>query len=204
MSNEMLPQYSTVLFTNIWDDVDDFKSDLAASPFAGCIHYGESSGGVTQPDNVSLVFYLLYARYGNNPIANLDENQWKFKIFSIIYQYGPTWEKRLDLQKKIRNLTDAELLTGSKAIHNHAFNPSTTPSTGSLDELTYINDQQTSSYKKNKLDAYTQQWDMLETDVTEEFLVKFKKCFKNFVSPEQPLLYVTDLSEGDLGAEEEE
>ena len=78
------------------------------------------------------------------------------------------------------------------------------PSTGSLDELTYINDQQTSSYKKNKLDAYTQQWDMLETDVTEEFLVKFKKCFKNFVSPEQPLLYVTDLSEGDLGAEEEE
>lgn len=188
MSNEMLPQYSTELFVDIWDDVADFKSDLAASPFAGCI-------STSNPDNVSVVFYLLYARYGNNPIANQDINQWKFKIFSVIFQYGPTWEKRLDLQSKIRSLTDDELLTGSKAIHNHAFNPSTAPSTSSLTELTYINDQQTSSFKKNKLDAYTQQWDMLETDVTEDFLNKFKKCFKNFVSPEKPLLYVTDLDE---------
>ena len=188
MSNEMLPQYSTELFVDIWDDVADFKSDLAASPFAGCI-------STSNPDNVSVVFYLLYARYGNNPIANQDINQWKFKIFSVIFQYGPTWQKRLELQAKIRSLTDDELLTGSKAIHNHAFNPSTAPSTSSLTELTYINDQQTSSFKKNKLDAYTQQWDMLETDVTEEFLNKFKKCFKNFVSPEKPLLYVTDLDE---------
>lgn len=199
MSNEMLPQYSTQLFTDIWDNVDDFKSDLADSPFAGCIHYGETVGTApnqtTYPDNVSIVFYLLYARYGNNPIANLDEMQWKFKIFSTIFQYGPTWEKRLELQDKIRSLTESDLLTGSKAIHNHAFNPSTAPSTSSLTELTYINDQQTSSFKKNKLDAYTQQWDMLETDVTEDFLNKFKKCFKIFVSPEKPLLYVTDLDE---------
>lgn len=188
MSNQILPQYSTELFVDIWDDVDEFKADLASSPFTGCI-------STSNPDNVSIVFYLLYARYGNNPIANLDINQWKFKIFSVIYQYGPTWEKRLDLQKKIRELTDNDLLTGSKAIHNHAFNPSTTPSTSSLTELTYINDQQTSSFKKNKLDAYTQQWDMLETDVTEDFLNKFKKCFKNFVSPEQPLLYVSEPDE---------
>ena len=188
MSNEMLPQYSTVLFTDIWDNVEDFKSDLAESPFAGCI-------STTNPDNVSIVFYLLYARYGNNPIANLDELQWKFKIFGTIFQYGPTWEKRLELQGKIRSLTESDLLTGSKAIHNHAFNPSTTPSTSSLTELTYINDQQTSSFKKNKLDAYTQQWDMLETDVTEDFLNKFKKCFKIFVSPERPLLYVSETTE---------
>lgn len=188
MNSSLVPQYSTVLFTDIWDNVDDFKSDLADSPFAGCI-------STSNPDNVSIVFYLLYARYGNNPIANLDELQWKFKIFSTIFQYGPTWEKRLDLQGKIRSLTESDLLTGSKAIHNHAFNPSTTPSTSSLTELTYINDQQTSSFKKNKLDAYTQQWDMLETDVTEDFLNKFKKCFKIFVSPERPLLYVSELTE---------
>ena len=184
----MIPQYSTVIFTDVWDDVDEFKSDLAASPFANSI-------STSNPDNVSIVFYLLYARYGNNPIANRDIMQWKFKIFSVIYQYGPAWEKRLDLQKKIRNLTDTELTTGSKAIHNHAYNPSTVPSTGSLDELTYINDQNTSSFKKNKLDAYTQQWDMINTDVTEEFLVKFRKCFKNFISPEEPLLYVTESDE---------
>ena len=197
MSNEMLPQYSTILFTDIWDSYDKFLDDFSSSPFYGT----EQNPTITSTE---LLFYLLYARYGNNPIANQDETQWKFKIFSVIFQYGPTWEKRLDLQSKIRSLTEDELLTGSKAIHNHAFNPSTAPSTSSLTELTYINDQQTSSFKKNKLDAYTQQWDMLETDVTEDFLNKFKKCFKNFVSPEKPLLYVTDLSEGDLGAEEEE
>ena len=149
MNNEMIPQYSTITFTDVWDSAGEFKSDLADSPFAGCI-------STTSPDNVSLVFYLLYARYGNNPIANLDVTQWKFKIFSTIFQYGPTWEKRLDVQKKIRNLTETDLLAGSKAIYNSALNPSTTPSTGSLDELTYINSQNTTNYKKPKMEAYAQ------------------------------------------------
>lgn len=194
MANEMLPQYSTVLFTDVWDDVDTFKYDLANSPFAACI-------STSTPDNVSLVFYLLYARYGNNPIANRDINQWKFKIFSIMFQYGPTWEKRLDIQSKLRAISDDDLLKGSKAIFNHAFNPSTAPSTASLDELTYINDQSTSNYKKSKMDAYMQLWELLDNDVTEDFIKRFKVCFKIFVSSERPLLYVTDLSEE---SEEEE
>ena len=194
MSNEMIPQYSTVLFTDIWDSAEDFKSDFQDSPFNGSIKDGSVTG---QPDNVSLVFYLLYARYGNNPIANLDETQWKFKIFSTIFQYGPSWEKRLDIQKKLRELSDADLLAGSKAIHNTALNPSTTPSTSSLDELTYINSQNTTNYKKSKMEAYAQLWELINTDVTEDFLNKFKKCFKIFVSAEQPLLYVSDNDEED-------
>lgn len=192
MSNEMIPQYSTVLFTDIWNNVEDFKSDFADSPFDGSIKDGSVTG---QPDNVSLVFYLLYARYGNNPIANLDIEQWKFKIFSVIFQYGPSWEKRLDIQKKLRELSDADLLAGSKAIYNTALNPSTAPSTGSLDELTYINSQNTTNYKKSKMEAYAQLWDLINTDVTEDFLLKFKKCFKIFVSAEQPLLYVSEEEE---------
>lgn len=183
--NRMLPQYSTITFTEVWDDVDEFKTDLAASPFAGSI-------STTNPDNVSLVFYLLYARYGNNPIANRDVNQFKYKIFSVIFQYGPTWEKRLDVQKKLRAISDDDLLKGSKAIYNNALNPSTAPSTASLEELTYINAQNTTNYKKSKMDAYAQLMELLMVDVTEEFLVKFKKCFKVFVAPERPLLYVSD------------
>lgn len=194
MNSEMIPQYSTLLFTDIWDNVEDFKSDFADSPFDGSIKDGSVTG---QPDNVSLVFYLLYARYGNNPIANLDVEQWKFKIFSTIFQYGPSWEKRLDIQKKLRELSDADLLAGSKAIHNTALNPSTTPSTGSLDELTYINSQNTTNYKKSKMEAYAQLWELINTDVTEDFLNKFKKCFKIFVSSEQPLLFVTENDEED-------
>jgi len=190
MPNEdlMIPQYSTIKFTDVWEDVDDFKSDLADSPFAGSL-------STSSPDNVSILFYLLYARYGNNPIANLDITQWKFKVFSVIFQYGPTWQKRLDIQGKLRSLTDADILSGSKAIFNHAFNPSTAPSTGSLDELSYINDQSTSNYKKSKMDAYMQLWELLRTDVTEDFLNQFKKCFKIFVSSEQPLLYISENEE---------
>ena len=192
MANKMLPKYSTELFCDIWDELSKFQEDFTNSPFTGSI----------TADNVSKVYYLLYARYGNNPIANYDINQWKYKIFSVIFQYGPTWEKRLDIQKKIRDLTETELLTRSKAIHNHALNPSTAPSTSSLDELTYINDQQTSQFRKNKLDAYGIQLSLLKTDVTEEFLDKFKKCFKIFVSSERPLLYVTDIDEDEIEEEE--
>lgn len=186
--SSLLPQYSTITFTDIWEDVNKFKTDLAGSPFAGSI-------STSSPDNVSLVYYLLYARYGNNPIANEDINQWKYKIFSVIFQYGPTWEKKLDIQAKLRGITDAELLVGAKAIYNSALNPSTAPSTGSLDELTYINSQNTTNYKKSKMDAYSQLLALLEVDVTEDFLVKFRKCFKVFVAPERPLLYVEEVDE---------
>lgn len=196
ITNEMFPQYSTVLFTDVWDDVDTFKADLAESPFAGCV-------STSEPDNVSLVFYLLYARYGNNPIANFDTNQWKFKIFSVLFQYGPTWEKRLDIQDKLRNLSEDDIIKGSKSIFNHAFNPSTAPSTSSLDELSYINDQSTSNYKKSKMDAYMQLWELLDNDVTEDFIKKFRPCFKTFVSSERPLLYATDIDDDEIVGDEE-
>lgn len=186
--NRMIPEYSTVTFTDVWDNIDDFKFDLSNSPFNNCL---------TQ-DSVNILFYLLYARYGNNPIANRDINQWKFKIFSVIFQYGPTWENRLDIQEKLREIKDDDLLLGAKAIYNTALNPSTTPSTSSLDELTYINSQNTTNYKKSKMEAYSQLLELLEVDVTEEFLVKFKKCFKVFVAPEKPLLYVTDTEDEEI------
>ena len=81
MSNiEMTPQYGTVLFTDVWDSYEDFADDFGSSPFDGSITSA----------NEEILFYLLYGRYGNNPIANRDINQWKFKMFSIIFQYGPT------------------------------------------------------------------------------------------------------------------
>ena len=183
-NNYILPQYSTVTFCDVWDDVSKFTSDFNNSPFEGI-----------KSENIPLVYYLLYARYGNNPIANRDINQWKFKIFSVIFQYGPTWEKRLEVQETLRNLSEDDILKGSKAIYNHAFNPSQAPGTNSPDELTYINDQNTSHYKKSKMDAYMQLWELLRTDVTEQFLNQFRKCFKVFVSPEKPLLYVSEETE---------
>lgn len=191
MSN-MIPEYSTVLFTDVWESANDFKTDFQASPFTGSLHYGETVSGVTYPDNVSLLYYLLYARYANNPLANYDTDQFKYKIYSIIFQYGPTWQKKLEIQSKLRALTDDELLAGSKAIYNSAVNPSTEPSTGTLEELEYINAQNTTNYKRGKLEGYGTLWELLNTDVTGAFLNKFRVCFKQFVRPEVRFIYESE------------
>lgn len=163
----------TKKFTEIYDSASDFASDYTT--------YG--LGGITDSTLVTKLYYLLYAKYANNFITNIDETQFKYKLFTLIFEYGPTWEKRLGIQTKLRTISDADLLKGAKAIYNHAFNPSTTPSTASLTELTYINDQNTTNYVKSEMDAYTQLWNLLVTDVTEEFLNRFSILFKKFISP---------------------
>lgn len=178
----LLPQYDTKLFTDIYEKVDDFVAD-----------YNEINlGGLNDSALVTKLYYLLYGKFGNSPIANLDENQFKYKLFSVVFMYGPAWEKRLDIQDKVRQLSADDLLQGSKAIHNHALNPETDPSTATLTEIPYINEQNTTQYKKSKMDAYGQLWNLVATDVTAEFLAKFNDCFKKFVKPANPLIYVTD------------
>lgn len=176
---QMTPQYNTVLFTNIYSDVGEFTNDYISLGIPQTISI----------DSARTLYYLLYARYGNSPIANRDINQFKYKLFSIIFQYGPTWEKKLDIQYKVRNLSEEELMSGSKVINNHAYNPGDAPGTAALDELNYINDQSTQNYKKSKADAYMTLWGMLAEDVSESFINRFKVLFKAFVLPENPLLY---------------
>lgn len=191
MSSNMIPQYSTVLFTDIYDNVDDFIADYKneSSDFVNGIP------NLISDTSAQTLFYLLYGRYGNNPIANRDINQFKYKLFSVIFQYGPTWEKRLEVQANLRQLTLDDIRLGSKAIYNQALNPSTEPSTASLEELTFINQQNTTNYKKSPLEGYAILLDLLNTDVTEEFIKKFNVCFKKFVSAERPLIYVTEEDE---------
>ena len=275
------------------------------------------------------MYYLLYARYGNTPIANYDQTQWKYKMFSIIFQYGPTWEKRLSIQDTLRGLqisdlvdngsfhelfshsasetssktgsdnntrtlnttetntgtasvantgTDTTASTGTQSvshtgtvgttgetedIKNHAYNPSTSPAQNAYSPLSYINEQHATKNDANstvtnnltdattndlqnqtthnttstttndlsradtgtitdarsvsdtaeanntsqnetttvmtagKLKAYEKLLELLETDVTGEFINKFKVCFKQFVMPERRMIYVTDLEVGD-------
>lgn len=202
MSNiEMKPQYSTMLFSDIWNTASDFLTDYTS---AGVFTSPVVENGVVvkagtklADENVTLLFYLLYSKYGNNPIANNDINQFKYKVYSIMFQYGPSWEKRLDIQEKLRALKDEDIQKGSKAIYNTAMNPSTQPSTQTLEELTYINSQNTTNYKKSKMDAFAQLWELIDADVTGDFIAKFRVCFKQFVRPENPLLYITDSEEGE-------
>lgn len=347
MSNvEMIPQYDTKLFTDIFDDAGSF------------VYYYKNIGIPTtiSDANARTLYYLLYARYGNNPIANYDEEQFKYKIFSVVFQYGPTWEKRLSVQETLRNMslsdlvdngqlaelfssqgsssqtssgtsgntrtlntqeantgtqalartgtdttastgtqalaktgTDTTASTGTQAlahtgtvraqadtedIKNHAYNPGTAPAVDAYSPLTYINEQHatkndvdntttynntdtttnnlqnqtthattdtttnnlqnqtthattdtttnnltkadtgtitdagttsgtvsgtdsksnstTTTMTAGKLKAYEKLLELLDSDVTGEFISKFKVCFKQFVIPEKTWIYVTE------------
>lgn len=311
---DMLPQYDTKLMTDVWSKATDFVVDYQNIGIPTTISV----------QNATTLYYLLYARYGNTPIANYDENQWKYKMFSIIFQYGPTWEKRLDIQNTLRGLqisdlidngsfhelfshsasesssktgsdnntrtlnttekntgtsavantgTDTTASTGTQSvshtgtvgttgetedIKNHAYNPSTSPAQNAYSPLSYINEQNanknnasstvtnnltdattndlqnqtthnttstttndlsradtgtikddrtitdsanaentsqnetTTVMKAGMLKAYEKLLELLDTDVTGNFISKFKTCFKQFVMPERHMIYVTE------------
>lgn len=179
--------YRTNTFQEIWDSAAKFVAEYKANGIKTTI----------SDENCTTLYYLLYAKYGNNPIASSDENRFKYAVWATIFKYGPTWEKRLEIQDKLRALSEDDLLRSGKSISNHAYNPSTAPSTGSLDELPGINEQNTNQYVKSKIDAYGSLMELLRTDVTEQFLGEFRKLFK-ICLVENPLLYVTDLKEGEI------
>lgn len=181
MSNTYYGCYRTRTFANIFPDLNTFQKEFNSVQIPKEV----------SDDIIPTIYYLLYARYGNSHISYTDENQFKYGIFSTIFMYGPSWEKRLDIQKKLRGLTEAEILQGSKAIYNRAYNPSQAPTTSTLEELNYINDQNTTNYKKSKMAAYADLIALIQTDVTERFIAEFKKFFIVVVAPDYPLLYAS-------------
>lgn len=173
--------FRTRTFTDIYSDFESFKTD-----------YTDCDIPTTIDDTaLKTLYYLLYARYGNSNIASSDETQFKYKVFSTIFMYGPAWQKRLDIQNKLIDLSDDEILVGSTAIYNSAYNPETAPTTQATEELNYINQQNVTKYKKSKLEAYAVLEELIKTDVTEQFIGKFKKLFITIVEPELPLWYTT-------------
>ena len=194
----MIPmKYNTKLFVEVWDEVNKFITDYKNSGLYDAVttNQGTIYHNSLTDTNLSLLYYMLYAKYGNSPIANLDENQFKYKVYSIIFQYGPTWQKELDIQDKLRGLTEEQLIQGAKAIYNKAYGDAGEPSTQSLEELEFVNEQNTTNFKKNKLNAYSELLFLLKTNVSEVFLNRFKNLFKKVVAPEFPILYKTNIEE---------
>jgi len=178
------PEYSTKTFVQVWDSYERFKADY--DEFMPLLK-GDNS--LMKEENVKATYYFLFARYGNNPIVNFDETQFKMKLLSVMATYGPTWERKRQLQESFRKLTEEQLMTGAKQIYNHAFNPSTEPSTQELEELTHINDQNVTNNRKSKMEAYAILWANLHVDSTDEYMNKFKNCFSRFVGDQCPILF---------------
>lgn len=186
-SGSLYGSYRQKKFTDVYESVEDFLAD-----YKGC--------GIptTISDNsVQTLFYLLYGSYGNDIVASSDINRFKYKLFSIVFQYAPNWERQLEIQSKLRGLTEDDIRLGSRQIYNTAQNPSTEPSTDTTDELQYINNQNVTKNQRGVLEGYATLLSLLRTDVTQEFLNRFRKLFLTIVQPEEPLLYITEVDNND-------
>lgn len=186
-SGSLYGSYRQKKFTDVYESVEDFLAD-----------YKDCGIPTTISDNsAQTLFYLLYGSYGNDIVASSDINRFKYKLFSIIFQYAPNWEKQLEIQTKLRGLTEDDIRLGSRQIYNTAQNPSTEPSTDTTDELQYINNQNVTKNQRGVLEGYATLLSLLRTDVTQEFLNRFRKLFLTIVQPEEPLLYITEVDNND-------
>lgn len=184
-AKQMIKNYGGSLFTNalykrmcdVFPDTDSFIQ-----------YYHDCGLDITISDNSARNLYgLLMSRYSESHYYG-SEDMFKLRVMSTIYQYGSAWEARLDIQKKIKSLTEEEILRGDIQINNQAAHPSTeNTNTDTFKPLEYIDNQNASTTTRSKLAAYSLQYNQIVTDVTEEFLDKFKKLFRKIIA--NPDLY---------------
>ena len=192
MNKSLFGNYYTKTFTEIYDNVDKFIADYKNQN----AEFPNGIPAIISDTNATTLFYMLYAKYGNSSITNMDENQFKYKLFTTIFEYGPTWEKRLSIQARLRDLTEDDILIGAKQLSQHAYNPSdeVNPNLNN-GEINTTNEQTRIKYTRSILDGYANLITLLETDVTERFLAEFKKLFISVVMPSKPLWYATNIEE---------
>lgn len=177
--------YRQITFSEVWKDSAEFLSDYLSSGLC------DDKNRITDGSAITL-YNLMLARYGNDVLAPNHVDRFKKMCFAIVFQYGPEWEKRLEIQHKLRSMDDKELTAGNLIINNRADNPSVDPGTFSDEELTFINDQNVSKQKRGKLEAMAMLAGVLRSDYTQIFLDRFKKLFLTIVAYEKPLLYYTE------------
>lgn len=185
-NNTYYGSYRTRTFADIFPSAEEFLS----------IYDGGSGipAVLQNTENANLLYYLLYARYGNSHIAFSDENQFVYALLSKIFQYGVAWEKRLIIQQDLAKMTEEDMRLGGEATYNSALNPTdaaTTTNTGSREAINYVNSQNKTLYTKTRLEGYANLLALLESDVTEDFLIKFRSLFIKVLAPDEPLLYAT-------------
>lgn len=188
MSNYRFPFSNTRTFAEIYhepiDPVDDSRTDYTYFEWfyqnCGVPNRLLSS---TSPDTtydkyqLNTIYFLLMSRFANDHIKISDEQRFKLEVCSRIMQYGPQWQRLMALQDKMLKLTDDDLKYGHTTIYNHAMHPDTDPTTQTIDELDYIDDQNVTKMKRDGLDAYSRLLPWLDDKATTDFLKHFENLF---------------------------
>ena len=186
--------YRTRTFADIFPSFEEFEeaynNTSLVIPFTP--EYDLDDPNAKEGLTLKQLYFMLYAHYGNSHIAYTDENQFKYYMYSIIYQYGPTVIRKREIRCSLLKRTDDQLAEGGKAIYNSALNPGTAPSTATLEELLTINSQNTTNYKKSKVEGLTNFLAIIDNDPIDAFIHKFKQLFIQVLAPDYPLLYVTE------------
>ena len=166
-------------FEDIWE---------SSTAFVNAYH-NQSLPQELKDETITTLYYLLYGRYGSDCISGKNVRQWEYRFWGMVFQYGPAWEKRLEVQKRVRELSEDDLRDGDLSLNNLAYNPGTAPETTSTEVLTGIAQQNAGIKKRSILGGYSMLESLLATDVSEEFLEHFKDLFKPLLYSGVPYLY---------------
>lgn len=184
LNQQLFTQQYTQTLSNIYPTYEEFLNDY-------------TNLGIPQRlkevSFLETIYVLLMGEYANSSIMALSEEQFRLRLFTLIMSYGPQYERELGVQNTLLNMSDEELQVSSKAIYNSSFNPSEAPTTDTLDELTTINQQNVTKHKRSKLDAYAMLMDLLDADLTKNFIKRFDHLFVRILRTNQPLYYTTEV-----------
>lgn len=186
--NSYYGSFRTRTFAEIFPSYEDFSEAYNSNALAISFTPEGTDEGLTERQ----FYYMMYAHYGNSHIAYSDENQFKYYMWSIMYQHGPTVIRKREIRAKLLGMSFDELTSGGKTIYNHAMNPNTAPTTDTLYELTTINDQNTANYKKAMVTGLTEFLDVISNDPVDSFIHRFKRLFIQVLAPDYPLYFVTE------------
>lgn len=183
-------------FSDIFPDFETFQNVWSMTTFsqqATALDQNIPEG--KSVSNLRLIYELLLGRYANSTIASSDENRFMLQCMSTIFQHAPAWIKRLEIQHTLHdmNLDSEEFLHGAWQINNLALNPSSDPSSDDdYHTLKNLNQQTVNMQKRDKFKALAILDELLRTDITEDFINKFKYLFRVMVSPQRPLFYESE------------
>ncbi len=198
MSKSYFQSFDNITFSDLWTTADDFIETYKETGLPQTYTNSDwKSGTYVDDETLKLIWLLMIGRFADSTIKPYNTyGAFKIRFMSRIWQHAPAWKKELDIQNKLRSMSlddNSPIYEGSKAIYNTALNPGTQPT---QEELNYINSQNTTKYKKSKLEGLAILTDLMKNDVTETFLRRFDDFFKTIIYSGRTLLYETEI-EGD-------
>lgn len=185
----MYGEYETPLFIEMWGTMDNTLEEKIELFKAQWHESGFDMNEIGDAD-LNRIFLLLYAKYGNNPIAPHSELRFKYDLYGIIFKHGPNWAQKLKIQNWLRTNPEG-IAEASLHITNTGSHP-TTETTGDMTPQMHIGTQSVSGKKKSQLEIYTTVLSLLDDDFTDDFINRFSHLFNPWTAPQPAFRYYTE------------